>query len=153
MLVKDVMTKKVITLKQEDPIKLVIKIFVENEISGAPVVEDKKVIGIVTEADIVRIIDVYMPRVHFPTESSFALILAAIKSTREFETIRDAIDKLNIKVFDFMNKPVITIDQNEKITKVAQLMNKYKINRLPVVKNDKLVGIIARADIIKALSK
>lgn len=153
MLVKDVMTKKIITLKPKDPLKLVIQIFVENEISGAPVVEGEKVIGIVTESDIVRIIDVYMPRVHFTTENSFAIILAAIRSTHEFEAIRDAIDKLNIKVEDFMNKPVITIEAGEKITKAAQLMNKYKINRLPVVRNDKLVGIIARADIIKALAK
>ena len=50
-----------------------------------------------------------------------------------------------------MEKKVITIESNEKIERAARLMEKKKLKRLPVVDNDKLVGIVARADIIRAL--
>lgn len=153
MLVKKAMTKKPIALKADDNLSYAIKKLVKNKISGAPVVDkEKQVIGMVTESDILRTIDVSVPEIRFDTSNIFALVLSAIKSKHEFEDIRREIMKAGkLLVKDAMTKKPICIEPEKSIIEAVKLMNKYEINRLPVVKKNKLVGIIARADIIKAL--
>ena len=152
MLVKDFMTRKVVTLSPNDTLKKAIDKLTKNKISGAPVVENGKIVGLISEKDILEAIDVYIPKIHFDTDNFFAIILASIKSKDEFETIKKQIIKAGkILVKDVMKKDVVTISPERKIFEAARLMNKFKINRIPVVKNGKLVGIIARADIIRAL--
>lgn len=153
MLVRKVMTKKVITLKPDDTLGQAIIKFAKNHISGAPVTKNNKVIGIVSESDIIKTIDAYNPRVHYDTDNFFGLISAVIRHKREFEAVKKEIfESVKIRVKDFMVRDVITIRPNDKIEKAAQLMNRYGIKRLPVVNlKGKLVGIISRADIIRAL--
>jgi len=154
MKIKDLMTKKVVTVKPIDTITSVVKLFVKHNVSGVPVVDNKKkVLGIVTEEDVIKAIDVYFPRMHVDTESSFGLILAVLKGKGDIEEISKNINVMNIRVKDFMNHPVITLRPEEDVIKAAGIMCKYKINRIPIVKNNKLVGILARSDIIKALTK
>lgn len=152
MFVKDFMTKKVIYLKPDNSIKEAIDKFVKYRISGVPVLENKKIVGIISEKNILESIDAYIPKVHFDTDNLFSIILTSIKNKDEFEGIRkQIIEAGKILVKDIMKKDVTTIDYNKKIFEAARIMNKYKLNRIPVVKNNKLVGIITRADIMKAL--
>ena len=55
------------------------------------------------------------------------------------------------KIKDVMTKEVIVISSSQTIIDVAELMEKHDVNRLPVVDDGKIVGIVARADIIKSL--
>jgi len=152
MIVKDHMTKKVITAEPDENLGSIIRKFVKYDISGIPVVDDKKkVLGIVTETDVVKAIDIFTPKIHFDTETSFALVLAFLKKGQGMKPFREEVRKGEfVKVREFMTSPVRTIDSHKTVLEAAQMMNNYGINRIPVVERGKLVGIIARADVIRA---
>lgn len=156
MLVKDVMEKKVITFKPDDTLKDVVEIFSEKGISGAPVVdEEKRVIGIVTEADIFHTLN-EEPRefrmVHmFPDAKMIGLSFQEVPTDKKTE---DVLKELGgIKVSEMMKKTAKTVSPEDLINKVIDIMAIGSINRVPVVKDGKLVGIVTRGDIIKGMSK
>jgi len=155
MIVKDVMTKDVIKFSIEDSIVKVLKTFSNKRISGAPVLKGKEVVGMITDVDIIANLDIYTPRIHFSSSPDFLLILAGLKSKRKADEIENEMKVMKkFKVKDFMTKRVFTINQNESITESARMMHEKEITRLPVIdENENLVGIIARQDIIKALTK
>jgi len=153
MKVKKVMTKRPIVLKQNDTLETALKTLAKNKISGCPIVNNKKrVVGIISETDILKLIDVHSSIKK--NDSILPLLLSIVGGGESFESVRKSMKEiLELPVRDFMIKKVITIDEDDDVYKAARLMNKYKINRLPVVKNDKIVGIISRADIVRALEK
>lgn len=155
MLVKNAMTKRVVTLRPHETLEIALSKLVKHNISGAPVVDEKEhVIGLVTESDIINAIDAYNPKIHYDNDSGFAVILAVLKHKEKFEAIKqEIIGSQKFIVEDFMEKDVLTIEPDKTISDAARLMSKFKVKRLPVVKNKKLIGIISRADIIKALGK
>jgi len=155
VLVKDVMTKNVIKFSMEDTIVKVLRTFSRKGISGAPVVKRGKLIGIITDSDIISNLDIYTPRIHFTSNPDFLLILAGLKTKRKASEIENEMKIMKkFKVKDFMTKRVFTINENASISEAARIMHEKEIKRLPVVNNKgKLVGIIARQDIIKALAK
>ncbi|MEM5814216.1 MAG: CBS domain-containing protein [Candidatus Aenigmatarchaeota archaeon] len=155
MRVRKVMRKNVVVLKPADTLRKALATLILHNISGAPVVEKGRVIGLVTESDIIKTIDAYGPKVHYEHETSFAVIYALLKGRKEFEAVREeVVGSESIKVADFMKREVVTIGPDDDIYTAARLINMHDVKRLPVVnKNGKLVGIIARADIIRALAK
>ena len=60
---------------------------------------------------------------------------------------------MKLRIRDFMQKEVVSIRHDEDIYRAARLMNKHDVDRLPVVKEDKLVGILTRWDVIRALER
>jgi len=136
MKVKDVMTTRVVTVSPEEKIIEVIRLMREEKISGVPVVEKGKLVGIVTEADIL--------------EALGKKELIAING----EDVKGLREKGISSVKEIMKKKVIVINENEGIDRAIFLMNLYRIKRLPVI-DDKnmLVGIIAREDIIDSIAK
>lgn len=160
MFVKDVMVKEVVILKPDETVREASKKFAENNISGAPVVNDKKnVVGILSEADILKMLEAHYTRggvVFLPTP--FDLIeIPFMEAVREAEIYKGAKDMLKdigtTLVLDVMKTHVVTIKADSSIEDAAGLMVSKKVNRLPVVENNKLVGIITRGDIIMALTK
>ncbi len=152
MKVSSIMTKKPISLKPGDTLKKVLDVLAGNKISGCPVVDDKgQLVGVITQSDILRVIDVHSQIQK--SDDIFSLVLAVMKSDR-YEDLKIALKKvLKLKIKDFMTDNVVTIYADEDVYKAAKLMNKHDIDRLPVVKNNKLVGIITRWDIIRALER
>lgn len=153
MKVREIMKKDVITCKPDDPVSTVARLFKENHISGIPVVEKSKVVGIISETDILKLFR--MPE--FSNEmllpSPFEVIELPIRNLVRLEEIRIAFDNLKIKpVKDFMKKTVHSISPEATLEEASVQMVKYKVNRLPVIENGKLVGIVARSDIIRGLS-
>jgi len=158
MLVRQAMTKKVITFSPEDTLETVLERLTKNRITGAPVMDKGKLVGLVTEEDVIRTINAYDPQIHLDTDEAFAVVLAVLKHGvrgKEFDTIRrDILGSEKIRVRHFMRKEVITIQPEARLEAAAARMVHYKVKRLPVVtKEGKLVGIISRADIIEALGK
>ncbi|MDI6916967.1 MAG: CBS domain-containing protein [Thermoplasmatales archaeon] len=160
MLVKDAMVKEVVILKPDETVREASKKFAENNISGSPVVNDEKnVVGILSEADILKLLEAHYTRgniVFLPTP--FDLIeIPFMEAVREAEICKGAKDMLKdiggALVSDVMKKRVVTIKSDSSIEDAAGLMVSKKVNRLPVVENNKLVGIITRGDIIRALTK
>ena len=131
--VKDVMTKDVITISPDANVIDAVKLMAESKISGIPVVKGDKIVGIITEADILNLLG--------------KKNLLAVDE--------EALEKKGVtKVHEIMKKVVIVANENDGLDRAVLLMNLYKVRRLPVVDDrNKIVGIIARDDIIRILAK
>lgn len=148
MLAKDIMTKEVIKVKQDTTIEEVIKLVLEHNISGLPVVdEDNKVIGIITEGDLIY----RSKKLHIPT---FFTLLDSYIFLENPKKLEEQLKKMTgYKVKDVMTENVITVDQEESIEEITTIMTNKNINRVPVLMEGRLVGIVSRRDIIKAYSR
>jgi CBS domain-containing protein len=147
--VRDFMNPDVIKFSPEDSIFDVAKIFSQNDISGAPVVEKNKVIGVISESDIVKFMSFKLGRPAEVTTSLSTLLLTFVMDNIAIKTQLKKISKIRIK--DFMSRSAIQISPEASLLEAACMMEKHDINRLPVTEEGKLVGIIARSDLIKAL--
>ncbi len=147
MLAKDIMTKEVIAVKSQDLVEDVIKILMEKNISGVPVVDDENhVIGIVTEGDLIY----RSKKLKIPTFFSILDGYVFLESTK---TIEKQLKKMvAYRVEDVMTTEVITVEDDQTVEEVATIMTKKNINRVPVIKDNRLVGIISRRDIIRSYS-
>ncbi|UCG95146.1 MAG: CBS domain-containing protein [archaeon] len=153
MKARQVMRKKVITVKPEDRVVKVLGIFSKEKISGAPVMDGKKLVGMITDSDIIAKLDIHTPRIHFASSPDFLLIMAGIKG--KGTSLREEMKVLkNFRVQDFMTKRVFTVLPEDPLTEIAGIMHGKGVNRVPVL-NGKghLVGIVARQDIIRALTR
>ena len=142
MRVQDVMTGDVISILKYESIMHVAKILSEKNISGLPVVDKKnKVIGIITQADILSILG--MRKGHTLKDLLKHMLGEPLPERRMGDIVGD-----------IMTSPAATIKTNANIAEAAQIMDEKKIRRLPVVdEKNVLVGIISRADILKAVLK
>ncbi len=143
---RDIMTDKVITISKDASIEKLSGILIKNKISGVPVTgEDGKILGIVTEADII----VQDTDLHFP---AYFKLLDAVIYLESLNKFRNNLKKhLATKVEDIMTKKVRTVSPDTPVSELAEIMLSKKINRLPVVdENDHVKGIVTRADIVKA---
>ncbi len=156
MLVKEIMVKKVITLKPDDTLKDATLKLSKHNISGAPVVDDEGyVIGILSEADIIATLErnlkefkmVYLS----PALSMIGLSFKEKPSEKKTEEIFK--DVGDIKVSEMMSGNVKTVAPDDQIKAVIDIVASGKINRVPVVKDGKLAGIVTRGDIIRGMSK
>jgi CBS domain-containing protein len=159
MKVEDVMVKNVVSFKPDDRIAEVIETLRERRISGAPVVdEDGKVIGVISEADIVKLNSlIELPEIEINPFNPFAFLEIHNywkKVGRIPEEIKKRHETLtNGSVKDVMSKKPVTISPEASISEAARIMRKNDFNRLPVVDEEgRLVGIIARQDIIGFLA-
>ncbi len=153
MKIKDVMNKDVITCGPDDTLNRLAQLFREKHISGMPVVEKGKVVGIVSETDLLRLFknpefsgDLWLP-------SPLEIIEIPIRNLVRFEEIKKVLEDMKSKpVKDIMKKTVRSVSPEDSLEEASDRMVRYKVNRLPVTDNGRLVGIVARSDIIRGLS-
>lgn len=112
---KDVMTTEVVTVTPETTREELIKILAQYDISGVPVMADGRLVGIVSEDDILA---------------------------------KPAADKVK----DMMTRNVITVNERDSVYRVASVIIRNRIKRVPVMDNSRLVGIISRHDLVRALA-
>ena len=144
---KEIMNKKVITIKKDASIKELSELLVNNKISGVPVLdENSSLVGIVSEGDII----VQNSDLHFPRYFKLLDAIIYLESLNKFK--RSLQKHLATKVEDIMTVKVKTAGEDTPINEIADIMLDNRVNRLPVMdKNNKLVGIITRADIVKSM--
>lgn len=153
MKIKDVMNTNVITCRPDEPVSLLSKLLKENHISGLPVVEKGKVVGIVSETDLLKLFEIPQFSGGLWLPSPFEVIEVPIRNLVRFEEFKKTLEELKSKpVKDIMNKEVHSISPDDSLEEASGIMVKHKVNRLPVIENGKLVGIVARSDIIRGLS-
>lgn len=153
MNVSNVMSKKVITVRPEDTLETAVQKMAKHEFSSLPVVKEGSLVGIVTEADVIRAMQVFGPKIHFDTGTSFDVLIAVLRKGKEFENVKAHImGSGKLKVKDFMKPHPWTVEPDDSVEQAARLMVQKGVKSLPVVKGCKLIGIIARADIVRALS-
>ncbi len=145
---KELMSTDVITVTSETPVRELAKIFSENTISGAPVVDDQsKVIGVVTESDLIY----QNKKVHIPTTVA---ILDAFFFLENPEKMEKEMKKIaGTKVSDIFAREIITVQQDTSLDEVATLMAEKKVHTLPVLDGNKLVGVIGKSDIIRTIAQ
>lgn len=145
MKVSELMTRDVMTIPPDMSVREAARALFEREISGLPVVDEKKnVVGMITEKEI---IGMALPKF---TEQlgDFDVIL----DEEPFAKKLAEADKMKVK--DIMRKEVLCVPEDISVAEVARLMIAKKARRIPVLdKSKKLVGIIARADIVKKIAK
>jgi CBS domain-containing protein len=153
MKIKDVMNKDVITCKPDDSVGYLAKLFSENHISGVPVIEKGKVVGIASETDLLELFKIHDLSNELILPSPLEIIEIPLRNLVRLEDIKRAIEGVKIKpVRDIMKKTIRSISPDESLEEGSNIMVKYKVNRLPVIDNGKLVGIVARSDILRGLS-
>ncbi len=153
MKIRDVMNKDVITCSPDDSVGHLAKLFRENHISGVPVVENQKVVGIVSETDLLKLFKIPEFSNELLLPSPLEVIEIPLRNLVRFEEIKSAFENVKIKpVREVMKKNIRSISPDESLEEGSSRMVKYKVNRLPVIENGKLVGIVARSDIIRGLS-
>jgi CBS domain-containing protein len=149
--VKDVMNSNVVYCSPNDEVSKVARILKDNDISGMPVVDDGKIVGMVSEFDLLKLLeipehgDLWLP-------SPFEVIEVPIRELIGWEeTKRMLSDVGEMPVSKIMKKKVYSVSPTSSIEDASKLMARHKITRLPVVENGELVGIITRGDIIHGL--
>lgn len=153
MKVGDVMIKDVITFSPEDLIHDVARVLREKRISGAPVMEGDRIVGMISEADIMELIESHDIHINTILPSPFDVLEIPVRMKLGLD---DAVDKIKkaatAKVVDIMAKGILGIDPDADISVAAKEMHRKNVNRLPVVDEDGgLMGIVTRGDIIGAL--
>jgi CBS domain-containing protein len=152
MKVKDVMVKDVISLKPSDTVKDAFEKFHENNISGCPVVNEKgEVIGIFTETDLLKSLNKYQREFRMIYPPYIPIGISFVETKKQKKVLNTLQEIGNMTVEKVMRTSVITISSDESIEHALQLMVENSVNRLPVVKSNKLMGIITRGDVIKGI--
>lgn len=148
--VKDIMTKNVIACAPATSVKEAARLMYLNGLTGMPVLNAKdEVVGIITEYDLVRIED----HLHLPVNFVFLGSIVSLDNPLNGDEVEKQLQQLAaVKVDDLMTKDVKSITPDAAIEDVAELFLHEKVNPVPVVVGNKLVGIISRADIVKLIA-
>jgi len=142
LMVRDVMTREVVTVRPETPLKNVAGLLVDQRISGIPVLDaDRAVVGVVSEADLL-------------IKEQGADSIRHRRLARIFgdssESRRQLAKLTAVTAGEAMTAPAVTIGSDRRVAEAAALMIARKVNRLPVVDGGRLVGIVTRADLVRA---
>lgn len=144
----ELMKTNVIKVKKQDSVRAVINKFIDYNISGLPVVNDRnEVVGYISDGDIMRFIgkhkDVVVDWFHFVT----------VIQGDDYKFEERVNNILNLNVMDIAKKTVQKVGWNEEIENIAAILGKKQIKKLPVEKNGVLAGIISRGDVIRTIFK
>ena len=142
MLVKDVMTTALVTSSPDNGVRHAAKLMSDQHVSGIPVVDDDgRLIGIISEGDLIRRTEL----------SSGAFSLKTDMGLGPDERANAFVKRCAWRVSDVMTPNPITIDEDAPLSRVAELMHESGIKRIPVLRADKLVGIVSRADLLQVI--
>lgn len=145
---KDIMTRDVVTVTPGTTIQHLAKLLVQNQISGAPVVDEGgALVGIVTENDLIR----QNKRLHIPTVISFLDAAIYLESSKKFA---EEVNRVTAtKVGDIFVRDVVTIALSATVTDIATVMAEKKVHLLPVMDGGKVVGIVGKRDVVRAIAQ
>jgi CBS domain-containing protein len=143
MQASDIMHHEVISIGQDSSVYAAVRLMVAKRVSGLVVVDEHGVmVGMLTEANLLH-------RAEIGTEHHYSKLIAFLRGP-----VREAEDYLRTharKVSDLMRTPVVAVTKATKLEEVVETMEKHKVRRIPVLEHGKPVGIISRADLLKAL--
>ena len=143
MRISDVMTRDVVTLTPSHSVKHAAQLMLERRISSIPVVEDGKLVGMLTQGDMLRRIELGLPE---------AAVKGWNKANSPDGVARDFVRSHSWNVGDVMSKPVATATEDMTLADAATLLSTRGVKRLPVVRDGQLVGILSRADLLHAIA-
>jgi len=144
MKVLDVMTRRVIAIAPEATIRDAVRLMLTHHISGLPVIDAKgELVGVVSEGDFLRRSETATERRH---SRWFDAFFGPAESAEAF------VHAHGTHVRDVMTRKPVTIAETAPLEDAVHLMETHNIKRLPVVRRDKVVGILTRANLMRALA-
>jgi CBS domain-containing protein len=142
----DVMTTDVISVDPDTTVQALATLLAERGISGAPVVDSSgRLIGIISEGDLLHRAEIGTARHHRERRRSWWLDHFASDLAREY------VKSHGRTVKDIMTRDVVTVTEDTDLGEVAALLEAKRIKRVPVMHAGKIVGIISRANLVRAL--
>lgn len=146
MLAKDIMRKRVITVAPEMTLRELAKLFMDKQITGAPVVDERgKLLGVVSQTDIVRKDREKLPEADIPGYYQHPGDKALYQSGFQIE------DPDFTRVSDVMTPAVLSAEEDVPVEQLAQVMLRKHIHRLVITRSGKLCGIVTTTDMLRAL--
>ena len=143
MKASEVMTRRVISIEPDATIVQAVRLMLKNHFSGLPVVDESgKLVGVITEGD-------FLHRREIGTELKRNAWLVAYFGPEQ--SAHDYVHAHGTKVAELMTPDPITVDEETSLYQVVHLMERHHIKRLPVLRKGKVVGIISRANLLRAL--
>lgn len=141
----EIMTKAVVSVRPETSVRDIAALMTDKRVSGVPVLaEDGTVLGIVSQTDLLH-------RRELGTETKqkwwLKLFSDPDRSAREFSKAH------GLKAKDVMTRHVVSVDESTDLADVAAVLDRNRIKRVPVLRNGKMVGLIARSDFVGMLSR
>jgi len=142
------------TVPADMPLTTLERLFMTSGFAGFPVVDGKRLIGVVTRSDIVR--SMITERSHAEQVSEFYSTTRPTSPEEEKESLdaiaaRVGVRIAGLRVEDAMIRTVVSVDASEPITRLAETMLDGHLHRLPVVDGDDLVGLITSLDLVRAI--
>lgn len=147
MLVREMMTARVVRVKPDTPVKDALRLMLEHRVDGLPVVDDRnQVVGILTYADLLR---EGQPQHPYALDFFFFAHLvteASLDAQQRFQRM------LQCSVWDLCTEEVVVCHPDDELARAAELMVRHGVKRLPVISEQGvLAGIISRSDIMRAI--
>ena len=143
MNVSDVMTRRVISVSPETSVVAAIRLMLKHRISGLPVIDNHaKLVGIMSEGDFLR-------RAEIETERKRSIWLDALLGPAEGAA--DYVHSHGLAVKEVMTRDPITVAENTRLGEAVLLMENKNVKRLPVLRDGKVIGIVSRANLMRAL--
>ncbi len=149
---KDVMIKEVLEVRAEWSLQRLVEFLVENSISGAPVTtEDGKLVGVVSLTDIIRH-DTLLEKgsQSYGTHEYYLHTLESQFAPQEIDSLHFGNEPL-MTVRDIMTPTIFRVNENATVQQVADTMIRGRIHRVFVTQEEKVVGIISAADMLKVI--
>jgi CBS domain-containing protein len=144
MKVSDVMTREVVSIAPEASVMEAVRLMLQHKVSGLPVIDAAgRLQGVVTEGDFLRRVETGTER----KRSRFVEFLLGPGRLAE-----DYVHASGRKVDEVMTPEPRTVGEDEPLEKVVHLMERYRVKRLPVLRGDKVVGIVTRQNLMRALA-
>jgi len=138
-----VMTPHVLSLSSDATVFEAAELLVGTGVSAMPVIDNTgRMVGIVSEADLMRRAEIGTE----PHKSWLERVFSSeVSGAKEYVTLHSR------RVVDVMSKPVLTVQEDDTLDRVAGVMAKHKVKRLPVLRGDLVVGIVSRANLLQVL--
>jgi CBS domain-containing protein len=146
LVAKEVMSADVQTVRPDTPLLEIAQLLEEQHISGVPVVdEEQRVVGIVSESDLV---DEHKREARIPRTALYGVF------PLPEDVLREAAHRGQmLQASDLMTRKVVTATEDTPVHALADLMAGRRVNRIPILRDGRLVGIVCRADLLRVLAQ
>ena len=145
---RDVMTRDVLSVSADTPARQIAKLLMQRGVSAAPVLDDQGVpIGMVSEGDLLR---ACLPEQQERRDWWLAILAEGTSLSPEFVLHTLSADP---PAAQLMSAPVVSVQESTPVDEIARLLEIHRIKRAPVLRDGIMVGIVSRADLLRALAQ
>lgn len=139
MQAKDLMSTQCVTVSTENSVKHAAQIMLDHDLSGLPVLaDDDRLVGIITEGDLLR-------------RCELGNVEKAVEELPPETRAQGYLHGHGWKVGHVMSRDVVAVTEGTSVNRIAELMAKHRIKRVPVLRGDRVVGIVSRRDLLKLI--